>query len=242
MGKEKVVTVMDGLNRRYFEDLFGKCTDCKLTVIAYPSGMVRHYSSEDLEKMLSDIDELGKTQDTYINMCPRVVSVADGKRGSAEDVACIKALYSDIDVKGEAHKSGNLFPSKDAAVSYIKSLEKQPTYLVDTGYGIDAVYMLKQPYTMSDTDARKAGEVVLGGWGSYMQQEAERLGYEIDNVFDTARMLRAPGTLNHKLDQPVESKVIEYSGVYYDMEDFEGYETKSVADALYAKDISKKII
>ena len=31
------------------------------------------------------------------------------------------AHYSDIDVKGEAHKSGNLFPSKDLAVSYIKS-------------------------------------------------------------------------------------------------------------------------
>ena len=222
---------MDGMNRKYYEDLFGKCTDCKLTVIAYPSGTVKHYSPDDLEQMLSDIDELGKTQDTYINMCPRVVSVADGKRGSAEDVACIKALYSDIDVKGEAHKSGNLFPSKDAAVSYIKSLEKQPTYLVDTGYGIDAVYILKQPYTMSDTDARKAGEAILGGWGSYMKREAGKLGNEIDNVFDTARMLRAPGTLNHKLDQPVESKVIEYSGVYYDMEDFEAYKSDPAADS-----------
>jgi len=114
---------MDGLNRRYYEDLFGKCTDCKLTVIAYPSGKVRHYLPGDLEQMLLDIDELGKTQDTYINMCPRTVSVTDGKRGSAEDVAYMTALYSDIDVKGEAHKSGNLFPSKDPAVSLIEKAE-----------------------------------------------------------------------------------------------------------------------
>ena len=76
---------MDGLNHRYYEDLFGKCTDCKLTVIAYPSGTVKHYFPEDLEQMLSDIEEMGRTQDTYINMCPRTVSVAEGKRGSAED-------------------------------------------------------------------------------------------------------------------------------------------------------------
>jgi len=58
-------------------------------------------------------------------------------------------------------------------------------------------------------------------------KETKILGWRIDSVYDIARMLRIPGTLNHKLKDKTECKVMESNGTRYSIDTFKNYSSGS---------------
>ena len=55
-------------------------------------------------------------------------------------------------------------------------------------------------------------------WGKLHQAAATERGWKVDNVFDLARILRPPGTMNGK-GEPLPVEVLEHEGARYSVEE-----------------------
>lgn len=95
--------------------------------------------------------------------------------------------------------------------------------MVDTGYGLQAYWILKEPVLLDTDEIRDAASRTLSGFGKYLKQHFAEKGWKLDSVFDLARMFRFPGSYNFKLDTPVQSRILWDSGIYYALEEFSGY-------------------
>lgn len=137
-----------------------------------------------------------------------------GRRGGADDCHQITALWLDIDVAGPRHKNNDgLPPTLEDAYTILNRFEARPTAVVESGGGLQPWWLLDEPVDVDPemlrrwhiTWARLAGEV--GGW-------------RIDNVSDPARVMRVPGTLNHKIPgDPAEVVIAEASETRYSLGD-----------------------
>lgn len=129
-------------------------------------------------------------------------------RSNANNITRLAALWADIDFKPKqiADASGATRPggmgdlpsALDLVHDLSGALGLEPNAIVFTGGGI-------QPYWVVDnlwiTDDNRADvKLLLKRWKSLVTQLAAAHGGGIDNVFDLARILRVPGTNNHKAE------------------------------------------
>lgn len=121
-------------------------------------------------------------------------------RGRAADVTRWAGLYADLDVK-----PGSL-PTFDAAHAVVDTLatmaETVPTFLIASGHGLQPVWQIDPDDSEADTtdpDRRAEVEALMRRWGRLVARVAADYGAtSVDSVFDLPRILRAPGTTNHK--------------------------------------------
>lgn len=113
-------------------------------------------------------------------------------RGTAGEVSRLAALFADLDVK-----PGGV-ASVEAAGELINELSvmlnTRPTAVVLSGHGM-------QPYwPIEDGPAGGEARALLRRWGRLVAHVAEIQGGHVDMVYDLARVLRVPGTMNYKSD------------------------------------------
>lgn len=119
----------------------------------------------------------------YYGANPRSTSALDaGKRGK-EAVARAAHIWVDIDCKDQA--------DRDEALGRIDGFPIEPNTLVDTGGGYQAIWGFAQGFHASPLE--QAEEL--------MSRLADRLGGD-RSVAEAARVLRLPGTVNHKPKYP----------------------------------------
>lgn len=119
-------------------------------------------------------------------------------RGSSCSAAAIPGLWVDLDVKGPSHSEPNLPPDLDSALSLLEVVPQKPTLIVNSGHGVHVYWLFHEPWILaSDEDRRRAGEM-LQRLQDAIRTEAAIHGWKLDPTADLARLLRLPGTLNHK--------------------------------------------
>lgn len=209
--------------KEFFYSLFGQCADCKLGTMTLPNKQIQHYLPEQLDQLIADGQRLGAVCNTYFDVNPKIRSLKDGLRGGSETVQYLCSLYADIDVFGPAHKEKHLPETKDAALEHLRTLPMQPTYVIDTGYGLQAYWVLEKPLRLDSQDDWMKGDGILKGYGQFLTDHFAQKGWKLDPVFDLARMLRFPGSYNFKLDAPVRGDFLVFGGPQYTIEDFFEY-------------------
>jgi len=172
------------------------------------------------------VTELGKSQNVYISPNPRRADLPPHLRGEDDDVDTLIAFVADVDVLGPAHKETNLPPDKDAAIAFLHGIKIKPTGFVDSGYGIYGYYLFATPVSFTDDEARERAKGLLRGFGKLLMSEASKLGWKLDNVYNLSHMFRAPGSLNHKLEEPAPCNVLTFDGPRYTLADFNEYYVK----------------
>lgn len=179
--------------------------------------------------MYDYIVEKGKTENVFLNPNSRRADLPPGARGSDNDITSVIAFVADVDVLGPAHKEQNLPPTKEAAIDAINEASIKPSVIVDSGYGIYAYYFFENPIDVIDEESRKYVSSLYKGFGKYLADMFEEKGWKLDPVFNLSHMFRAPGSLNHKLDnEKPECRVTIDNGIFYSIEDFEPYYIKPV--------------
>lgn len=119
-----------------------------------------------------------------------------------QTAAALTAVVADIDVASKVHTKAGLPPSQDEAERILESVGFEPSVVINSGHGLQAIWMLNEPWIIgSDSDLQSATEFNLL-WHSSLAARAGRLGYTVDPVNDLARIMRLPGTWNRK-DTPV---------------------------------------
>lgn len=117
------------------------------------------------------------------------------RRGGAEDCLCISALWADLDVEGPNHKGGHrLPPTMEAARKILDDFPLPPSAVIKSGGGLQPWWFLAEPIGVDEARG------ILRLWGATWAELGRRRGWHVDNVFDVARVMRLPGTVNRKTE------------------------------------------
>lgn len=187
-----------------------------------------HWFRDPAEAVVAVKDEL----DCYVG-----VALADKDHGGhvrlkPEDGRLptgIVGLWADIDVAGPAHKKANLPPTVEDARGLVCSVDRRPTVTVWSGHGFQAWWLFKEPWLFESDEERKKAAALAESWCRLFQRKAAARGWTIDSVYDLTRVMRLPGTKNHKCADVVEAKILEASwSLRYSPEDFENFEVEDI--------------
>lgn len=125
-------------------------------------------------------------------------------RGRSTDVIGIPGVWLDIDVTGSptdqpGKTKKNAAPDTDAALELARLL-LPPTLLVTSGYGVQAWWLLEEPWLWAgeNTGERARAQQVVYGWWLRNKREAKQAGYNLDATWELARLMRLPSTINGK--------------------------------------------
>ena len=127
-------------------------------------------------------------------------------------------------------------------VGLISSVLPTPTFTVDTGHGIDAFWVFETPCKIGDNISLEKAKSIVSGWGKHLADIFNFSGWKIDNVYDLSRMLRAPGSINHKLSDGAECKIITDTNIDYRIEDFEPYRIDQTSSEYSSFDADERTI
>lgn len=148
-------------------------------------------------------------------------------RAKKTDVSGVVALWADIDVGTFGHEGGPYPPDVRSARRVLDSVGLPPTVLIHSGYGLQAWWVLAEPWLASDFEDPDAARLEMDNlsrdWISTLRFRADMIGgWKIDSVFDLSRLMRAPGSMNMKnIREPQPVKIIEHNPhAVYDLDDF----------------------
>lgn len=187
---------------------------------------------------------LSKSGDVYVGVGLAPHAYGDSLRCPSEDVVGLAGLWADIDVLDPVHKKQNLPPTIEAAVALCESMPVPPTLVVHSGHGIQAWWLFDQVWDLRLKGERERAQRLSRNWSHHLKGLARAQGWECDSVYDLARILRIPGTLNHKnTDHIVEVQLLSDSTVRYATTSLEGATPISAnAESNISKTYSTKIV
>lgn len=165
-----------------------------------------------------------KTKDVYFGIGLSKEPLGHNRRCAKDEIHGLYGLHVDIDYAHKAHKKTNVFPSIEDATEFVKTVVPpflKPSIIVHTGHGIHAHWLFREPLIFESDEEREEGANLLAGFIYTMKEHAKQRGWVIDSTFDLSRVLRIPGTKNHKVKGAVkEVKAIESSQSRYNPDDF----------------------
>ncbi|MEE8523174.1 MAG: hypothetical protein V3T72_04525, partial [Thermoanaerobaculia bacterium] len=121
-----------------------------------------------------------------------------GVRGREGTAVALPAIFADLDVAGEGHRSKTLPPDRDAALALLDAVPCRPSIIVRTGGGFHVYWLLKELWILDSDAERRAAKQLLLRLQTALRNEARRHGWSIDHTANPAQLLRLPGTFNHK--------------------------------------------
>jgi hypothetical protein len=144
------------------------------------------------------------------------------RRCTSDDIAGISGFWSDLDLRSEAHRKS--LPGSPADALSIVPSAMPPTIVVATGNGLHPWWLFKEPLVFETDQERKDVAGLAARWHSLLRLNAAARGWAYDRLSDLARVLRIPGTLNHKDPQaPKPVTVHSFSGRRYNLSDFQKF-------------------
>ena len=193
--------------REFLQTLFGEAIrpDRRLSIFTLPGGKVRRF--DDIAKAIPYIEQQATHENVYFGLS--LVSGNPPGRGKYQDMAGITCLWGDLDFAGKDRGKDNLPPDEKAVRNILGKMAFKPSLLVHSGGGFHAYWIFKEPWVFSDDADRAKAALLAKRMNTTLRQLSLEQGCSLDSVGDLTRVLRVPGTLNHKFDPPAEVKVIE---------------------------------
>lgn len=169
------------------------------------SGAIRFFHTSQFAEAHRYMSDMAKHDDVYYTVGLLAHPAVKG-RGTAKDVSHLPAVHADFDLLGDhnVHAKSALPRSIDELKSFFVNAHiPVPTSMVNSGNGVHAYWRFKNPLTISDDASRMRTATVLKDFQkSIIKLAKDQRGWEFDNTSDLARVLRYPGTKNHKTNPP----------------------------------------
>lgn len=151
----------------------------------------------------------------YVSVAVRSERLPGKRRGNKDECSVLTAVYADIDIVSTNHKTEKaLPPDETAAMEIVHAVGLDPSAVLHSGGGLQVYWLFDEAQPVDELDD------FLARWNATLTRHADERGWHLDNVFDVPRMMRVPGTLNHKPikhgkpAQPVEVFLARYDRRY----------------------------
>lgn len=140
---------------------------------------------------IPDIPSVWQDVELYFSVNPSGQKRGERQKIHVDDVAALGCLFAEYDAK-------DFVQGKPGALSAIQQLQFQPSVIVDSGGGYHCYWLLDAPFVVHTDEDRTRAQLVQRAWVYDVGGDA--------SVHDLARVLRVPGTFNHKYSpaRPVE--------------------------------------
>lgn len=186
---------------KFLNALYGNLESGNLYLWTLPDHRTWSFPVDDLRIMISAAEAMQDERDVYFGLGGSMVDIADNNRPLANNVSFIPALWMDIDIlKPGAHAQADLPKTVEEALSIIPEL-LQPSIIVWSGNGLHAYWLLKEAWIFDSQDENLRASNLMIRLQAYIKSLAQERGWKFDSTADLSRVLRVPGTLNHKLGQ-----------------------------------------
>lgn len=140
---------------------------------------------------------IGSANDTWISVGTYAEDLGPGRKGRANQVISIPGFWFDLDYGTVGHHEGDM-PNpvdEEAALAIIKSLP-EPSLLLNSGGGLQGFYLFNEPWIFEQGD--KAPAQASEQFSNHLKGLGAELGVHVDAVANLDRIMRAPGSVNHK--------------------------------------------
>jgi len=167
------------------------------------------YKVEDTGQFLAAALAKAPHQNVYVSVGTQDQRPPTGKRGTANDVTCLPSLWVEIDVQGDGHKADNLPPTVEDAMALVNRFPVPFSVAILSGGGLHLYWLLDTPLVFTNDEEREAGKMLVRRFQATIRGYAAERGWKVDNTSDISRVLRLPGTLNHKSSPPLPVTTME---------------------------------
>lgn len=208
----------------FFHSLWGDQFEGYLVIAQLHNKIFNFASSSQLEEYSNQIADTCETKDVHFGL-GLLEKAPDKGRGKKEDIIALPGFWADIDVGHEGHKSDQLPPDIKTAMGLLARFPLNPTLIINSGNGLHLYWLFKEPWYFKSNDDREKAQLLSKEFHTYLINKAAQMNFKMDNTSDITRLLRVPGTKNHKTNPPKAVEIISDNSTNddfrYSIEDFE---------------------
>lgn len=192
----------------FFEHIFGEAIDSQRRLALFTVRDRRTRLFDNIEDAVALAQQRSVRSDVYFGL--GLIEGSPSGRGRYQDVAAIGALWADIDMQSSVHPRQQLPVTLDEARRLLSQVPLQPSLVVGTGHGLHAYWLLHEPWVFESGADRDRAALLSKGWHGLICAEAARKEWSLENLGDLTRILRPPGTVNHRdAEHPVAVELLE---------------------------------
>lgn len=174
-------------------------------------GAVRFFPSSEMDDADSYMKAIANQEDVYFTVA-LLKALPNRGRGSTDDVAYLPCVHADFDLYSDqnAHAKSALPKNINELRDFMAEVSiPQPSVMINSGNGVHAYWRLHEPMDLRESESRAKGKAMLSAFQKTIIKLAKnRRGWDFDNTGDLARVLRYPGTKNHKTNPPKDVEVL----------------------------------
>ncbi|MBE3585472.1 MAG: DUF3987 domain-containing protein [Thermoanaerobacter sp.] len=194
---------------QFFFALYGQDAPGWLVIWTKQDKLSRWFEASNISEATARCQELAGSFDVYFGVGLREQKLASDKRGKADKVIAIPGLWLDIDCQGGTHTATNL-PTLEEGRDFLAEFSLPPSIVVHSGGGLHVYWLFNRLWTFRDNAERERAADLVARFQQVFIALAGARGWKLDNTSDLSRVLRVPGTFNHKSGQPVPVRVLEF--------------------------------
>ncbi len=196
----------------FFELLWPEAPDAYVSTWLKKSGATRFFHTSQPVELQTYLADASRSDDAYFGVGLLAKPATKG-RGTVADVAYISAFWMDFDIAaedGNVHAQASLPRTVEELDEFLEDEAIfAPTMKVHSGNGLHAYWRLDQILDVRTPEARSRARVDSSNFQrAIIGTASEKRGWKLDNTADLARVLRWPGTLNHKTNPPKHVEII----------------------------------
>ena len=156
----------------------------------------------DIDSAGAGAETLPRDHNCYLGCGLTDIAKGPAERAVANEVMALPGFWADVDLAMEGHAGRKRRPATIEAARHLLRTSVggiPPSITVASGHGLQAWWLFKEPLIFKTPTERAVVAAQLRAFGDACLAKAKTAGYDLDSVFDLARIMRIPGTMNCKV-------------------------------------------
>lgn len=153
--------------------------------------------------------------DVYIGCGTAPTEYTSYQRCKAENIIGIGGIWLDADIVDPIHKKKNLPETYEDILKLVEFFAVKPTMAINSGHGYQFWWCFDQYWHFDSPKDRAEAAELTHDFLRVMRDCAATYGWTVDMTFDLSRVMRIPGTKNHKGDPIRDVFIVDFTDQRY---------------------------